>query len=360
MRWIAVLLMATATTAWGQALPARTDARIEALIRPMVGKATPGLAVLVIDKGNVLHAGAYGVRDVATLEPFTTTTPVYIASLAKMFTALGVLQLVDQGKLTLDATIGSVLPDVAAYARDVTVRQLLNHTAGLIDHYDVGGEDRTYSKVDVLKILDDADSLLFQPGSKSSYSNSAYVLLALVIEKLSGKTYAQFVDQRFLRPAGMRNATVVATARDLPARRARGYARKDNGFALADYDAINAPGPGGIYASLEDLYRWSLALRSGRVVSRDAMKTASTATVLTSGRDTEWGMGWLAEFHGRKDVLAGRTYVAAFGSLRGFRALLKWYQQDDLIVVWLANSDSNEVFDALGRIPAMILTGPAH
>jgi CubicO group peptidase (beta-lactamase class C family) len=333
----------------------RVDPRIDSIAKSIVGSQTPGLGILVLYRGQIVHAKTYGLSDVATQAPFTMQTPTYIASLAKMFTAHAILQQVDRGQLKLDARLGSILPDAPRYAHDVTIRQLLTHTSGLADHLDIGGDDRRYAYQDVLRILNEADSLLFAPQSRSSYSNSAYVLLAAILEKVSGSSFERYLENRFFTPLGMKNSVVITTDADLPRGRARGYQTSATGFKLHDYEPSSTKGAGGVYASLTDLYVWVLALRSGGLLSDSTRVAASTAAMRTNGRLTPWGMGWLAEFHGEKEPLRGRSYVAATGNLRGFSALLKWYPREDLTIVWIANANSSQVFDALHPIAALLL-----
>jgi CubicO group peptidase (beta-lactamase class C family) len=335
--------------------PERIDPRIETIAKSIVGTKTPGLGILVLHRGQIVHARTYGVSDVATQAPFTMQTPTYIASLAKMFTAHAILQQVDRGTLQLDAPLNSILPEAPEYAHKVTIRQLLTHTSGLADHLDIGGDDRRYSYPDVLRILNDADSLLFPPQSRSSYSNSAYVLLAAVLEKVSGSSFERYLENHFFTPLGMHNSVVVTSDADLPRGRAHGYQMNGNGFRLNDYEASSTRGAGGVYASLADLYAWAQALRSGQLLSDSMREVAGTAAVRSNGRLTPWGMGWLAEFHGEKEALKGRSYVAATGNLRGFSALLKWYPREDVMIVWVANASSSQVFDALHPIAALLL-----
>jgi CubicO group peptidase (beta-lactamase class C family) len=272
-----------------------------------------------------------------------------------MFTAFGILQQVEQGKLTLETQLSQVLPDVPAYARAITIRQMLNHTSGLADHLDIGGTDRTYTYDDVMGILAGADSLLFVPQSRSSYSNSAYVLLARVLERTSGQSYQQYLQQQFFAPAGMRTAAVVTADDQRPLARALGHVADSAGMKLQDYRASSTTGAGGVYASAEDLYRWALALRQGHLLRPESLATASSWAIRTNGRPTPWGMGWLAEYHGERDPLKGKTYVAAMGQLGGFQALMKWYQKEDLFIIWLANTNSPAVFDAMHEIAGLIL-----
>ncbi len=330
------------------------DPRIDALAQSVVGLKTPGLAVVVMQRGRVVHASAYGYAG-AEATRFTLQTPSYIASVGKMFTAFAILQQIDRGKLAFDTRLGDILPETPAYAKGITIRQMLNHTSGLADHLDIGGDDRTYSYDDVLRILDDADSLLFTPESRSAYSNSAYVLLARALERVTRQTFKDYVSAELFSRTGMHTATVVTANSHRPAARAIGHRFDDGKLTIKDYQASGTEGAGGMYASAQDLYRWTIALRVGSLLRPETLKTASAPAVRTNGRLTPWGMGWLAESHGDRDPLKGKTYVAANGQLGGFQASMKWYQDDDLFIIWLANSNSPDVFDAMHEIAALML-----
>ena len=355
---VAALISALVMQAHPQ-LERTADPRIEALAHAVVGSKTPGLAVVVMHHGKVVHANAYGDADREAKTRFTLQTPSYIASVGKMFTAFAILQQIDRGKLTFDTRLGDVLPETPGYAKRATIRQLLNHTSGLADHLDIGGDDKAYSYGDVVRILNDADSLLFVPESRSSYSNSAYILLARVLERITGRTFEDYLGAEFFTPAGMQTTTVVSANHHRPASRAIGYRQENGQLRINDYQASSTKGAGGMYASAQDLYRWAVALRGGSLLQAVTLKTASTPAVRTNGRPTPWGMGWLAEFHGERDPLKGKTYVAANGQLGGFQASMKWYQEEDLFIIWLANSNSPDVFDAMHRIAALMLL-PGH
>jgi CubicO group peptidase (beta-lactamase class C family) len=178
-----------------------------------------------------------------------------------------------------------------------------------------------------------------------------------VLEKVSGLSFEQYLAANFFQPLGMTQTTVVTAAAQLPSARAHGFKADSSGFRLNDYEPSSTKGAGGIYSSLADLYRWGMAIRAGSLLSDSLRTIAATAAVRTNGRLTPWGMGWLAESHGTKDPLNGRHYVAATGNLRGFSGLLKYYREDDLLIVWIANANSPQVFDALHPIAAEILLG---
>lgn len=328
---------------------------IDSLATPLIGDHVPGLAVLTIKNGRVVHRAAYGVSSIESGQSVTLHTPFYIASTAKMFTAAAVLSLVDEGRLRLTDPIGRFVAAAPDYARDLTVEQLLTHTSGLADHYDLGGEERTYSNDQVIELLRQVGKLQFEPGSRPGYSNSGYVLLAMLVEELSGQAFATFLEDRFFEPFGMEDAFVALDSAGRSATSAVGYRRTEGGsFAKHDYES-STTGAGGIYASLSDLERWYRALGDGRILESTTLQRASRPPNLDSGRLTPYGMGWLAEFAGR-GPLQGKWYVFAFGNLRGFRSVFQWYQEDEVLLVWLANGNSDAVLDTMHSVPELLLT----
>ncbi|MCA9763419.1 MAG: beta-lactamase family protein [Gemmatimonadetes bacterium] len=340
---------------FARSVPAQapTLPEVTSLGESLAGRATPGLAMVLIRGDSIVHRSGHGLADLSRRTPFTPGTPSYVASVAKMFTALAVLRLVDEGTLALDTTLGAVLPSAPEYAADVTLRQMLTHTSGIVDHYDIGGTERRWTTSDVHALLDEVDSLLFVPGSNNSYSNSAYVLLAEVVARASGQAYAGFLREAFFTPLGMAATTVAETPDARPSARAIGYRDADGGFVPHDYESSTV-GAGGIYTSVDDLARFALALRAGRVVSDSLLALAQTAVIRTDGQPTPYGMGWLSEtgpVEGRGEV----AYVAAVGSLRGFWALFQWFHEDDAVVIWVSNAEANTTFDALLPLGAMVL-----
>jgi CubicO group peptidase (beta-lactamase class C family) len=336
-----------------ESLRVATDARISALITPLTGRDTPGMALIVAHRGRIIHRSGHGVANVTTGAPFTPSTPNYVASVGKMFTALLIMRLVERDQLELETRLGEVLPTAPAYTHRLTMAELLTHTSGLIDYYDVGGEERGYTTADVLQIIQQTDSLLFVPGTRNSYSNSAYVLLAQVIERITQMSYGAALRKEFLEPLGMRETFVSDGSSALPANRGRGYRKTASGWEDHDYNSSTL-GSGGVYASVDDLYRFWAAMRDGKVVSAPSMARAQTMQLLSNGRGTPYGMGWLAESDGR-GPLKDKMYVAAVGQLRGFWSLLKWYFNDDLVVIWTSNAAENTLFDALRPIPEIVL-----
>lgn len=349
-----VLFVSMAGRAAAQPAEVR-NAVIDEMANSIVPNHVPGFAVLAMNRGRVIHRAAYGVGAIDPERPVTLQTPFYIASTAKMFTAAAVLRMVEAGRVRLSDPIGSFVR-VPGYARDVTIAQLLTHTSGLPNHYDIGGDERKYSNNDVLAILGEVGRLQFEPGSRVGYSNSGYVLLAMLVEQLSGQTFASFLEDRFFEPFQMRNAFIPVDEDPRLATRAVGYRRSENGqFQVYDYES-STTGAGGVYASLVDLESWYEALRAGRVLEPASLRLASRRVTLANGNPTPYGMGWLAEF-ADGGPLKDKWYVFAFGGLRGFRSVFQWYQEEDVLLVWLANGGSDAVLEGMRSVPELLITG---
>ena len=195
----------------------RNDAdRIDAMIHVYDQPDAPGISVIVIKDQMVLFKKAYGLADVEAKVTNTTNTNFRLASVTKQFTAMAILILMERGKLSLEGRLADFFPDFPAYGREVTIRQLLNHTSGLPDYEALMPADQKeqLSDEDVLRILEQPTNGNFRPGAKFKYSNSGYVVLGLIAAKVSGKSFARFLDESIFQPLGM-SSTVAYGTRDL-------------------------------------------------------------------------------------------------------------------------------------------------
>lgn len=316
---------------------------------------TPGLAVTVIRKGEVLHRAAYGLASLLPERRVTLHTPFYIASTGKMLTAAAVLRLVDLGVLRLEDSIGRHLPEVPSYAALVTVEQLLTNTSGLVNHYDIGGTSRSYSNDEVLQILREFGSFVHAPGSRFHYSNSGYVLLSLLVERLTGMPFHTFLEREFFGPFGMTDAFVAPGAAPSREAAALGYAREGGRYVPDDYRSTTT-GAGGIYASVVDLERWLLALRHGQVISDSLLERAVNRATVSDGQQVPYGMGWELKVGLGADESAS-PYIFAFGGLNGFRSLFEWDRDRDTAVIWLSNGAGLDVLEAMQEVPQLVHAG---
>jgi CubicO group peptidase (beta-lactamase class C family) len=293
---------------------------VDALMREYDG-AVPGASVLVIHNGKPVIRKAYGLANVEAGVQATPATNYRLASVTKQFTAAAILALADDGKLSLDDSAKKWLPSLPQ--GHVTIRQLLTHTSGLIDYEDVIPEGTTEQLLDadVLRLLESQNRTYFEPGSKYQYSNSGYALLALIVEKASGMSFANFLRERIFLPLGMQNTFAGS---DVP-HRAYGHP--------ADQSVTSAVlGDGGIYSSIDDLAKWDAALYDPKYAVAFEPRTK------TDKPDIEYGYGWRIGTH------RGTRLLWHSGETRGFRNVLIRFPDKRLTVVMLTNRNEPEPY----------------
>ena len=323
----------------GSANAQRSDERanqLDGLLADLARPNEPGVAVLVRKHGRVIYRSARGLANLDTSAPLTVETPIYVASVAKQFTAMAILQLAERKKLALDDPACKYVPELQPFAPTVTIRQLLTHTSGLPDHLTLMKDEvARWTNDDVLKLLRKENRLLFEPGSKTAYSNSGYVVLAIVVERLTGRTLAEVFEDEIFKPAGMKQTFIPRCNAATPASVAHGYRATDGVWREDAYNACTT-GAGGVFSTAVDLAQFDAALESGRIVKRDSLLAASTPAVLTTGKPTAYGFGWLAEFDAT-GPLANIWYTAAFWDFKGYRGLMKRIPDRQLTIIVLTN-----------------------
>jgi CubicO group peptidase (beta-lactamase class C family) len=315
----------------------------------------PGASIAVIKDGKVFYSKAYGMADLETRTPAATSTNYRLASVTKQFTAMAVLMLIDRGKLTLDSRLTDALPGAPAYLHDVQIRHLLNHTSGIVDYEDLIPESQTVQVLDkdVLSLLRSIDSVYFLPGAKFKYSNSGYSLLALVVESISGQSFAEFLKQNIFAPLGMNHTLAYQQGISIVDNRAYGYSRADTGFVRTDQSVTSAVlGDGGIYSSVDDLFRWAMALEARSLVQPSLLKEAHTPGRLSDGTFTTYGFGWYIEPY--KDV---PTFYHT-GSTRGFRNAILRIPSQHLTIIILTNRNEGEPIEIAHKVADLMLREP--
>jgi CubicO group peptidase (beta-lactamase class C family) len=336
---------------------ARRDAlthSVDLLFSGYTALAGPGASIAIIKDGKLFYGQAYGTADLETHTACTTRTNYRLASVTKQFTAMAVLKLVDAGKLTLDSRLTDVLPGAPAYLREVKIRHLLNHTSGIVDYEDLVPENARVQVLDkdVLSLLKNIDSVYFSPGAKYKYSNSGYSLLALVVESISGQSFAEFLKKNIFDPLGMNHTLAYQQGLSTVDYRAYGYSRTDSGFVRTDQSVTSAVlGDGGIYSSVEDLFKWDQALYTESLVSPSLFEEALTPARLNDGSRTTYGFGWFI------DPYKNSTRFLHSGSTRGFRnAILRMPDQRFTVIV-LTNRNEGEPIEIARKIADVILLG---
>lgn len=309
-------------------------------------------------EGCVLVADAQGVMYTNCSGSMTDTTVFELASVSKQFTAVATLQLVADGKLALDEVVSTYIPEFP-YA-GITVRMLLNHTSGLPDYMELlekrWDKNRIATNTDMLALLvKHKPKRDFKPGKKHEYSNTGYALLACLIERVSGRTFAEQLQQTIFLPAGMHNSRVYhrRLAGSIPPNLAIGKVWNDSlqtwvvPDSLAEYDYLHyldgIAGDGCVNSTIADLQLWSMALKSGKLLPDSLLELAWQPTILANGDKHNYGFGWITERREKQIPLLHHS-----GSWPGYTTFLLFpYDRAGLVVI-LSNNDYQQVM-SFGR-----------
>ncbi|MFQ5771653.1 MAG: serine hydrolase domain-containing protein, partial [bacterium] len=259
-------------------------ARIDALFTEYNKDGVPGASVIVIHNGEIIFKKGYGLANLEQKIQVSTSTNFRLASVTKQFTAMCIMMLAEQGELGFDDNLTKFFPKFPEYGNKITVRHLLQHTSGLITYEDLIPDSATVpvKDRDVLEMMMQQDSTYFEPGSQYQYSNSGYAILAMIIEIVSGQTFATFLQKNIFEPLQMHNTVAYEKGSSTVPYRAFGYTESENGFEFSDQSITSAVlGDGGVYSSVEDLYQWDQALYTEKLVSYESLAQAFNSEVLT-------------------------------------------------------------------------------
>lgn len=311
--------------------PAQVDAYIAAQVK---AKGLVGLSVAVMRDGKVVFAKGYGRRSVEKNLPVEPDTSFAVGSVTKQFTCACVFLLAERGKLSIDDPVSKYYPHLTR-AKDITLRDLMNHTAGYPDYYPLDFVDRRMLKpisTDALLKEYAGGKLDFEPGSRFSYSNTGYILLGGVVEKVSGESFGTFVESRLLKPLKMEHSRFGSSA-GLSA--ASGY----TAFALGAPEpaAPEADGwigaAGGLWASASDLLRWDLALTTGKVLKPESYTMMTAPRALTTGQVSSYACGL------RVATADGTTVLEHTGGVSGFVSANTFVPRARAGIVVLSNTE---------------------
>ncbi len=304
---------------------------IDALMRRYDGM-VPGASLLVIRDGVPVVRRSWGLADVEARVSATPATNYRLASVTKQFTAAAILLLAQDNKLFLSDRASKYLPSLPSSAAGVTLHQLLTHTPGIIDYEDLMPDTATAQvhDADVLKLIESKDSVYFTPGTSYRYSNSGYSLLALIVERVSGKSFAEFLHDRIFSPLGMDHTVAHQDNVDVVSNRAFGFTMKNGSWTRKDQSTTSAVlGDGGIYSSIDDMAKWDAAQYDSRLLNEEWRRVAFTPHTATDVPGVSYGFGWR---------ITGETLWHS-GETSGFRNVIVRYPARRLTVVILTNRD---------------------
>lgn len=290
--------------------------------------------VLVAEKGKIILNQAYGPADREKTTSNSLTTVFNIASFTKQFTAAAVLRLEADGKLKTDDPINKYLENVPADKAAITIHQLLTHTSGMARGQD--GKRNSINREEVVaKILQ--TPLIAKVGEKFIYSNNGYHLLAAIIEKLSGKTYQQYVAENLFKPAGMTQSGFYTDEKWMKTPVAQTYNEWTKLPAFTEWNKVWNYGSGAIVSNTNDLYKWFTALSSNKILPPEEKEKLFKPYVDSFDEGVFYGYGWYVE-----KLKSGKTLIFHGGDNPGYHSEFRWYRDDDRVIVVLANYETLE------------------
>lgn len=333
------------------------------IFQKLADNRSPGLAILVRENGRTVFERGYGLRDLQSRNAIDSHSNFRLASCTKQFTAMAIMLLVHNGKLRYDERLTDVFPEFPDYGRAITIRNLLNHTSGFPDYESLMEEGSNISRwtennqihdVDVLKLLETQKHGKFSPGKQWSYSNSGYVVLGLIVAKVSGESFPAFLHDRIFAALGMDHTLAYVNGMNEIPNRAYGHSKEGGRFLPTDQSATSATlGDGGVYSNIEDLAKWDDALAHHTLLSVEEMQPALTAVKLSDGSMPSWssdpgdedpqagkpvfyGFGWFL------DDYRGKQRMWHYGETTGFRTAIERFTESKLTIIILCNrSDLN-------------------
>ena len=303
----------------------------EYLRKEMQAQQIPGVALAVVKDGKIVLARGFGLANIEHQVPVKPETIFQSGSTGKQFTATAVMMLVEEGKLSLDDKITKYFPDAPESWNNITLRHLLTHTSGMTDYPRDFDLRRDYTEDDLLQRIK-AIPLAFQPGEKWSYSNLAYVTLGILIHKVSGKFYGDFLQERVFKPLDMSTARIISEADIIP-NRAAGYRVANGQLKNQNWvsPSLNTTADGALYLTVYDMAKWDAALYTEKLLKRSSLEQMWTPVKLNDGKTFPYGFGWgLGNVRGHRIIEHG-------GSWQGFKAQISRYVDDKLTIILFAN-----------------------
>ncbi len=312
----------------------------------------PGASILIIRDGEKIFENVYGFSDLEKNIPVKPETNFRLASVTKQFTAMCIMMLVERGNLSYENTLKEIFEDFPDYGDSINIQHLLQHTSGLVSYESLIDDTVTVQVLDndVLNMMKQQDSTYFTPGSKYRYSNSGYAVLAMIVEKISGESFAKYLEKNIFSPLKMTNTVALENGISSVKNRSFGYVFEDSHFIFKDQSVISAVlGDGGIYTSVNDLYKWDQALYDEKLVSKSTLIKAFTNGKLNNGDGIDYGYGWhLKEYNGLKCIYHT-------GSSCGFRNILQRFPEKRFTIIILTNRAEPDLKNLANHISDLYL-----
>jgi CubicO group peptidase (beta-lactamase class C family) len=325
---------------------------IDSIMSKYNGSNEPGASVLVLQKNKVVFKKGYGIANINTNEAIQTNTNFRLASITKQFTAMSILLLEKRGKLSLNDSIQKFFTSFPAYGKNITIKDLLTHTSGLVDYEDLMPANQIVQLHDTncIQLMYMTDSLYFPSGTKYKYSNTGYSILSLIVEQVSGIPFAQFVKENIFKKLGMKTTVAFEEGKSTVVNRAYGHSYSNGTWTQTDQSATSAVlGDGGIYTNVEEYAKWIKAIWSYKLIKPEMQNRAWSRTKLNNGTIVNYGYGWHVE------DFANITHPYHDGSSIGFRNSAGLFPEQKLMIIILTNRNEHDPIQEVHKIARLFI-----
>nr|WP_281168574.1 serine hydrolase [Psychroserpens burtonensis] len=315
----------------------------------------PGVSILVAKDGKAIYSKGFGSANLESALKADPKNVFEIGSITKQFTAVAILMLEEQGKLSIDDAITKFIPDYPTQGKTITVHHLLNHTSG-IKSYTNMPSFMVLARTDMtpIELIDKFknEPMEFDPGTQFNYNNSGYILLGHIIEVASGQSYEDFIQANIFDTVGMTNSYYGSMIKLIP-NRARGYSETETGYRNADYLSLTLPyAAGSIMSTTADLLKWQNAISANTFIKRSSLDKAINGSTLESGEAISYGYGWI------KGAVNGSPTVEHSGGIFGYSSNGIYLPEENVYVIGLTNCDCGNVGEIVSNVAAMAIGKP--
>lgn len=332
------------------------EKNLDNLLSPQFKIAEPGCEILVAKKGEIVYKKAFGNANMELNVPIRPDMVFNLASVTKQFTAVGILQLVEHGKISLTDSLQKFIPDFPSKGYTITIENLLTHTSGIRDYMQIDYVNLYMERWDFKpkQLIDSFKNyaLVFEPGTKFSYSNSGYYLLGYIIQIVSGQSYQSYIQDHLLKPLGLVHTYFDSSSIIIP-NRVNGYRKEEGVFKNADFWSPTIEyAAGGLISNVDDLFKWHKGLYSYQILKKETLEKAFVPYQLKDRTETGYGYGWFLK------TSNGIKSIEHEGGIPGFKSNVIYFPAEDIFIAALFNCGTVAVDDLSNTISSIALGKP--
>ncbi|SEK36312.1 CubicO group peptidase, beta-lactamase class C family [Aquimarina amphilecti] len=350
-----LLLVSFCTVIFFSAQAQNLEKEIDAIVSSMYSAEEPGISILVAKEGKSIYRKAFGKANLELDVSLKPENVFEIGSITKQFTAVAILMLEEQGKLTIDDEITKYIPDYPTNDKKITIHHLLNHTSGIKSYTGMASfmesarTDMTPTElIDVFK----NEPMDFDPGEEFRYNNSGYILLGHIIEVITKDTYENYIEKNIFEKIGM-NSSYYGSMSELIKNRASGYKQDGDKFLNADYLSLTLPyAAGSLMSTVDDLLKWQNAISANTFIKRTSLEKAINGSKLNNGEEINYGYGW-----GKTNIQGAKGYAHS-GGIFGYTTNGIFLEKENVYVIGLTNCNCKNVGEVTMKVAATVIGKP--